>query len=51
MQTILLLTVSNIFITMIPGAGKSNRPLLIQRCPIENNPGSDYSNVGYVPHL
>jgi uncharacterized protein (DUF486 family) len=31
MQTILLLTVSNIFMTMLPGAGESDRLLPIQR--------------------
>jgi|APIni6443716594_1056825.scaffolds.fasta_scaffold206465_2 hypothetical protein len=42
MHTILLLTVSNIFMTMLPGAGKSNRTLSIQRRPIENDSRSAY---------
>ena len=37
MHTILLLSVSNSFMTM---AG-----------PIENHPGSDYSSANCVPHL
>jgi hypothetical protein len=37
MHTILLLTVSNSFITMAS--------------PIENNPGSDYPSASCVPHL
>jgi hypothetical protein len=70
MQTILLLTISNIFMTiawwasqvqrlatvdrdsgelgdclrrvLLPGACESDRALPVQRCAIENHPGSDY---------
>jgi hypothetical protein len=34
---------------LFPGAGESHRPLPIQRCLIENRPGSDYP--GRVLHL